>query len=108
VFVLYLLKIISFLRIVVFALKGNQQNLIHFLNLETLSIRRFQLTLILKDVENRLEFYLNKEPSSGFKVASDKVIEADHVLFLGELDVVGDVLQNLRHQHQAPFDVLWK
>ena len=49
---------------------------------------------------------LNEKSSSGFKVASDKVIEADHVLLLGELDVIGDVLQDLWHQHQPAFDVL--
>ena len=37
---------------------------------------------------------LNEESSTRFKVASDKVIEADHVLLLGKLDVVGNVLQN--------------
>jgi len=62
--------------------------------------------VVLFTVANESTKNLNEKSSSGFKVASDKVIEADHVLLLGELNVICDVLQDLGHQHQPAFDVL--
>ena len=44
-------------------------------------------------------------PSGSFKILPQKVVEVQHVSLLAELDVIGDVLQYLGHEHQTSFDV---
>lgn len=44
--------------------------------------------------------YLDEEPSCPFKMLPQEVIEGEHVLLFAELNMVGNVLQDLRHEHQ--------
>lgn len=48
---------------------------------------------------------LDEEPAARLEVLGHEVVEDDHVVLLGELHVVGDVLQDLGHEHQAALDV---
>ena len=48
---------------------------------------------------------LDEEAPAGLKVPAHKVVKDDHVVLLGKLDVVGDVLQDLGHEHEAALDV---
>ncbi len=48
--------------------------------------------------------YLYKEPPTRLEVLGQKVVEHEHVLLLGELDVVGNVLEYLAHEHQPSLD----
>lgn len=48
---------------------------------------------------------LDEEAPAGLEVAADEVVEAEDVLLLGELDVVGDVLEDLGHEDESAFDV---
>ena len=52
-----------------------------------------------------LENDLYEESSTVLKVPLDKLIAIEHVLLLGELHVVGDVLQDLGHEHEAALNV---
>ena len=47
---------------------------------------------------------LDKESSATLEVPLDKLIETEHVLFLGELYMVGNVLKDLGHEHQSTLD----
>ena len=50
----------------------------------------------------------SKFPSNRLASVSspEQIVEVEHVLFFGEFDVVGNVLQNLRHEHQPSLDVV--
>lgn len=43
---------------------------------------------------------LDEEPSCPFKVLPQEVIEGEHVLLFAELNMVGNVLKDLGHEHQ--------
>lgn len=48
---------------------------------------------------------LNEEPATRFEMRSQEIVEAEHVLYLGEIHMVCNVLQDLAHQHQPTFDL---
>ena len=47
---------------------------------------------------------LDEEVAASLEVSLDELVEAEHVLLLGELDVVGDVLEDLGHEHETALD----
>lgn len=46
---------------------------------------------------------LYKEASAGLEVITQKIVEAQHMLLLGELHMVGNVLQYFGHEHKPTF-----
>lgn len=47
---------------------------------------------------------LDEEAPGDLEVGTEKVVEGEHVLLLAELHVVGDVLEDLGHEHEAALD----
>ena len=47
---------------------------------------------------------MGEDVAAHLEVSPDELVEAEHVLLLGELNVVGDVLEDLGHEHQVALD----
>ncbi len=48
---------------------------------------------------------LNEKSSAGLEIFAYEIVEANHVILLAKVHVIGDVLQDLGHEHEAAFDV---
>jgi len=50
---------------------------------------------------------MNKESPASFEVQSKQVVSVKHVLLFGKFNMVVNILQNLGHQYQSMFYVVW-
>lgn len=46
---------------------------------------------------------IHDSPASSLDVGTQEIVETQHMLFFREFHMIGDVLQDFRHQHEAAF-----